>query len=369
MKIEPPTPATDVDQALEMAAAIGDLFTMEDFTLNWPAPAYIRFRGTFLCDLAQDYDRLRQRLAPFGFTPLIRRQEGQVVLIAMPSVYEQTPRRLAWVVNLVLFLATVVSTLYVGAIQSNGFTGREIWLGWPFSLSILLILGSHELGHYFAARYHRVDVTLPYFIPFPSLFGTMGAFILMRQPINNKRALFDIGAAGPLAGLVFTIPILLIGLMTSEVSPLPRTPYTLEGNSLFYALSKILVFGRFVPDGVMDVQLNQVAWAGWAGLLVTGLNLLPIGQLDGGHITYVLLGRRMRYLFWPLLGGLAALALFTNTTMWWLWIGLLFLFGRQHAQPLDDVTPLDRRRMTLAIVTMIIFVLVFVPVPLRLVIP
>lgn len=367
--MESPLPTADVDQALGLAAAMAEFFSMEDYTLNWPTSGYIRFRGHFRCDLAQDYDRLRQRLAPFGFTPLIRRQKGQIVLIAMPTVYEERPRQLAWVVNLILFLATVGSTLYVGAIQSNGFTGREIWLGWPFSLSILLILGSHEMGHYFAARYHRVDVTLPYFIPFPSLFGTMGAFILMRQPINNKRALFDIGAAGPLAGLFFAIPILLIGLMTSEVSPLPQTPYTLEGNSLLYALSKIVVFGRFVPDGVMDVQLNQVAWAGWAGLLVTGLNLLPIGQLDGGHVTYVLLGGRVRYLFWPLLGGLAALALFTGTTMWWLWIALLLLFGRHHAQPLDDVTPLDGRRMALAILTMIIFVLVFVPIPLRLIFP
>ncbi len=352
-----------VEMAQTLMQATGDLFAAHDYTLDQPLPGFIRFRGAFVGDLAQDYDRLRRRFEQYGYTPLVRRQNDEPVLIAQPGVYARRAGRWDWLVNAVMFVATIVTTLFAGALGDPRFTGREFWLGWPFSLSILLILGAHELGHYFMARRHGVHVSLPYFIPFPSLLGTMGAVILMKEPIKNKRTLFDIGAAGPLAGLVFAVPILFYGLATSAVAR--SGPGLLEGNSLFYALAKITVFGRFLPDGLMDVQLNQVAWAGWIGLLVTGLNLLPVGQLDGGHITYVLFDRYVRYFFWPLLVGLAALALFTGTTMWWLWIALLLLFGRNHAQPLDDVTPLDPRRRALAIITLIIFVLVFVPIPLR----
>lgn len=356
------TPAL-IDVAQILSQEIGDLFAVQDYTTDRPAPGHIRFRGVFLCDLAQDFDRLRARFERRGFTPLVRDFQGETILIAQPGVYTRPQERWGWVVNAVMFVATIGTTLFAGALGDPGFTGSQFWLGWPFSLSILLILGAHELGHYFAARHHGVHVTLPYFIPFPSLLGTMGAVILMKEPIKNKRTLFDIGAAGPLAGLVFAVPVLFYGLATSRVDV--SGPGLLEGNSLFYALAKITVFGRFLPDGFVDVQLNQVAWAGWIGLLVTGLNLLPVGQLDGGHITYVLFGRYARYFFWPLVALLAGLAIFTQTTMWWIWIALLLFFGRNHAQPLDEVTPLDPGRRTLAILTLVIFVLVFVPIPLR----
>jgi membrane-associated protease RseP (regulator of RpoE activity) len=248
----------------------------------------------------------------------------------------------------------------------------QIWRGWPFSLSLLLILGAHELGHYFAARYHNVPVTLPYFIPLPfvSFIGTMGAFIRLKGPVKNRRALFDVGVAGPLAGLVFALPILWYGLATSDVGPLPPSgDYYLEGNSILYAAMKIGVFGRFLPDGNMDVQLNDIAWAGWVGLLVTGLNLIPMGQLDGGHTAYVLFGQRAKQFFWPILIGLLGLALLTNTTTWLVWIVLLYFLGRTHAEPLDDVTDLDPRRRAVAVFTLILFLLVFVPIPLQVIPP
>ena len=171
----------------------------------------------------------------------------------------------------------------------------ELWRGLPYTIAILLILGSHELGHYFAARHHKLAVTLPYFIPAPfiSLIGTFGAFIQLREPMRNRKVLLDVGAAGPLTGLVFAIPILLIGLATSQVGPI-QPGGMVEGNSLLYALAKIIVFGRFLPNGSVDVYVNQLAWAGWTGLLVTALNLIPIGQLDGGHILYSLIGERAR---------------------------------------------------------------------------
>ena len=233
-------------------------------------------------------------------------------------------------------------------------------------VSLMAILGAHELGHYFAARHHGVPVSLPYFIPFPiPPIGTMGAFIRLKAPVKNKRALFDVGAAGPLAGLLFAVPILFIGLAMSPVEALPAGGYTLEGNSIFYALAKLAVKGQFLPNGSEDVLLSQVAWAGWVGLLVTGLNLIPGGQLDGGHIAYVLFGKRAKLFFWPVIIGLVALVILTGTFMWGLWAALLFFLGRAHAEPLDDVTPVDNRRRWLAAFTLILFVFVFVPIPLR----
>lgn len=365
----PPSQAFDDAQAL--ANDIADLFDLQDWTLDRPFPKHIRFRGVFLGDLADTFGELRRRFERYGYTPMVRDTDHGVMLIAAPVTFERnTPN---YALAALLFMATIVTTLYVGALSSPAFTGRdwvrEIWLGWPFSLSILLILGAHELGHFFAARYHRVAVSPPYFIPFPSLLGTMGAFIAMKEPAANKRQLLDIGAAGPLCGLVFAIPILVIGLLTSDVGPSPAGGYLLEGNSLLYAGIKTLVFGRFLPDGFVDVQLNQVAWAGWAGLLVTGLNLLPVGQLDGGHMAYVLFGGKARLLYIPVLLSLGGLAVLggNGASMWWVWILLLLFFGRHYAQPLDDVTPLDARRRFIAVLTFLLFVVVFVPIPLTLV--
>jgi membrane-associated protease RseP (regulator of RpoE activity) len=211
-------------------------------------------------------------------------------------------------------------------------------------------------------------VTLPYFIPLPlPPIGTMGAFIRLKAPIKNKRALLDVGLAGPLAGLAFAIPILLYGLATSPVQALPAGGYTLEGNSILYALAKLAVKGQFLPAGGQDVFLNQMAWAGWVGLLVTGLNLIPVGQLDGGHVAYTLLGKRAKVLFWPVIGALLLLSIVGQTLMWGIWVVLLFTLGRIYAVPLDDVTELDGGRRALAILGLATFVLVFVPVPLRLI--
>jgi membrane-associated protease RseP (regulator of RpoE activity) len=367
------------DQAGILLEDIADLFVPDSVTLDRPEPGHIRFRGRFLCDLSVCFDELRVRFERHDFTPAIREEEGEVWLIAMPYIFDPPPSN--WLINLILLLATIVSTLLVaasGEIAANSpvpldfvelytLALQNLWLGLPFSVTLMLILGAHELGHYFAARYHKVPVSLPYFIPMPfSIIGTLGAFIRLKAPIKNRRALLDIGAAGPLAGFVFAVPILLIGLATSETTTLPESGgYMLEGNSILYALMKIAVFGRFLPDGSEDVLLNQVAWAGWVGLLVTALNLIPLGQLDGGHIAYVLFGRRAKILFWPIIFGLVALTLITSTPTWGVWIILLFFVGRRYAEPLDDVTELDGRRRVIAIITLALFLLVFVPNPLR----
>jgi membrane-associated protease RseP (regulator of RpoE activity) len=218
----------------------------------------------------------------------------------------------------------------------------------------------------------------------------MGAFIQLKEPPKNKRILLDIGIAGPLAGLVVVIPILLYGLSLSSIDRLALAPgqgLQLEGNSILYLLSKYAVFGQLLPapasyDGLSpllywvryfftgqplpmggtDVLLHPVAWAGWAGLLVTALNLIPAGQLDGGHIMYVLVGKRMRVFLPFILIALFLLGLVWSG--WWLWALLLLLLGRLHAEPLDQITSLDPGRRSIAILGLIIFVLVFTPVPL-----
>jgi membrane-associated protease RseP (regulator of RpoE activity) len=281
--------------------------------------------------------------------------------------------------NVLLFLLTVFSLLIVGTAIAAGEVGMSnaaasdaimndllpnLWRGLPYTISLLLILGAHELGHYFAAKAHRTSVTLPYFIPAPpfiSPIGTAGAFIQIREPIRSRRALLDIGAAGPLCGLAVAIPILFIGLATSQLTP-PAPIVLQEGNSLLYALAKTLTYGRFVPDGTVDVMLNQLAQAAWTGLLVTALNLIPVGQLDGGHILYSLIGDRARILYFPVLA-LTAVMIFTVSEAWLLWFILLLLFGRFYAAPLDMVTPLGRRHQLIAALALFVFFITFVPIP------
>jgi Zn-dependent protease len=358
------------------------LFDVVSFTIDKPTVGNVTFTGFFLCDLEECYDELRGRFEQIGFTPFVRKQDERIALIAVPTVYDPPPSN--WRTNLVLLLLTIFSTLLVaasGEVASTADTElgflelywlsvRNLWLGIPYSASILLILGAHELGHYFAARRHKVPVSLPYFIPFPlPPFGTMGAAIRLKSPVKNRKALFDVGAAGPLAGLVVAIPILIIGLSMSPVQPLPDFAYSLEGNSLLYWLAKLVVKGQVLPTATEDVFLNQLAWAGWVGLFVTGLNLIPVGQLDGGHIAYTLFGQRARRLFIPAIAVLVALIVLTGTFMWGLWVLLLLVFGRVYAEPLDDVTPLDGRRRWLAIFTLLLLILVFVPIPLSFIVP
>jgi membrane-associated protease RseP (regulator of RpoE activity) len=215
----------DVAALREQMAGI---FEVDSYTLDRPAKGFVEFRGRFLFDVTDSFDRLHRNFETAGFTPQIREDEGGgIILTVMPIVFDPKPSN--WTINLVLFIATVLSTLFIGAmgeVSDQGgeltFTAADLLLGLPYCLSILLILGAHEFGHYFAARYHKVPVTLPYFIPFPfSIIGTMGAFIQLKAPVKNRRELFDVGAAGPLAGLVFAIPILIYGIWVSPIEPLP----------------------------------------------------------------------------------------------------------------------------------------------------
>ncbi len=269
--------------------------------------------------------------------------------------------------NIVLFIATFFTTLVSGAILSGVDPLRhpdQIWMGLQFSLPLIAILGVHEMGHYLAAKYHRVDVTLPYFIPFipmPPNPGTMGAIIKIRSPFPTRDALMDIGAAGPLAGAMVAIPVLLVGLTFSHVqgvAAMGGENFRL-GEPLILKAAIQAVFGSLTSG--RDVVLHPVAYAGWIGLLVTMLNLIPAGQLDGGHIAYALFGGR--YSEVARLIPYALLFMGLLNPAWFVWAGLLFVMGTQHPAPIFEHVPLSRGRRTVGALSFLLFVLTFTPNP------
>jgi len=287
-----------------------------------------------------------------------------------------TPRQAA--IHLGLFAACCVTTTLTG--------------GPAFSATLMGILLCHELGHYVVGRMRGVDASLPYFIPLPpwGTFGTLGAVIRMTKPIDDRDALFDVGAAGPVAGLVVAIPLLVIGLSLSEIAPLSPDD-SIEGPSILYALLKYLVFGRWLPSDGVDVQLHPMAMAAWIGLLVTAINLMPIGQLDGGHVARAVLGDAHEKWSGRLHLGLLVVAGIVGSVMfamaiaagydvlgalgyakygvipWCIWAVLLWWMrsraGEYHP-PVGD-RPLDRRRRIQAIALAVVFVLIATPVPFR----
>jgi membrane-associated protease RseP (regulator of RpoE activity) len=291
-----------------------------------------------------------------------------------------------WGLPLVLIALTFVSTTYVGSSMGPEGQPPTLATGLSFALPLMAILLSHEFGHFIAGRRHGVDISPPYFIPMPIfLLGTMGAVIRMRGPIRTRNALLDVGASGPLAGLVVALPVLVYGLWTSPVQALPASgSYFIEGRSVLYLAILHLLKGP-IPDG-QDVFLTPTALAGWAGLLVTMINLVPVGQLDGGHVAYALFGPRQDRIServrraLPFLG--VAVGLFYGVpaflagrhgaslayealagVQWIVWAVMLWvmtrLAGRNH--PPTGPEPLSPARRAIAIVTLALFVLLFMP--------
>ena len=242
------------------------------------------------------------------------------------------------------------------------------WLvhGWAYSATILAILGCHELGHYVACRYYDVDASLPFFLPVPiTLTGTLGAFIRIREPIPYKRWLFDIGIAGPIAGFVVAVPALVVGIALSTVAPMQGQSGLFLGEPLLLKAVAWMVFGS-LPD-TQTLVLHPVAFAAWFGLLATALNLFPVGQLDGGHISYAVLGRRSTYVTIAMI--FVAIFLSYQSASWIVWTvvvtGMLFAFGVRHPPVVDEDVPLDTTRKVLAVVAAIIFALCFTPAPIQ----
>lgn len=276
------------------------------------------------------------------------------------------PTRRFPLIHVVLFCATLVTTSMAGAFQQNANPLADpttLLLGLPFAATLMSILLFHEMGHYVLARVHGVHATLPYFIPGPPLFvGTFGAFIRMKSPPANRRALFDVGAAGPWAGVLLAIPAVIIGLSLSEVrplNPLDEGGIILGDSFLFSALTR-LVLGVSADD--VSIVLHPIALAGWFGLFVTFLNLLPVGQLDGGHVSYSLFGRSHRWISRISLVGILLLG-FQGWQGWFVWVVLLSMLGVDHPPTLDLYSSLDPRRKLYAWCTVGLFALTFMPVP------
>ncbi|HPC35289.1 MAG TPA: site-2 protease family protein [Candidatus Marinimicrobia bacterium] len=268
-------------------------------------------------------------------------------------------------VNLVLFLITILTTLLAGAMMegANPFAHPlDLLKGGPFSLTLMIILGFHETGHFLMARRNHVDATLPYFIPAPTLIGTFGAFIKMRSPVTSRRALVEIGAAGPIFGFLMAAPALFIGLKLSKVVPLAGTVGIQLGDSLLMKIASALVFPNL--EAGQDILLHPVGFAAWIGMLVTMLNLLPIGQLDGGHIAYALLGNKYSYVAWGAL--IATLALSFASLNWLVWgLLVLFLIKVKHPPIYDDNSPVTLPEKLIGLAALVIFILTFIPVPFK----
>jgi membrane-associated protease RseP (regulator of RpoE activity) len=298
--------------------------------------------------------------------PLVEELDGRSVrVIGLPRAVEARIRTRSSIwVNVFLFIATLMTTVYAGARQQGINlleSPAEFAVGLPYALALLGILGVHEMGHYLMARRHGVAVTLPYFIPVPMGLGTFGAFIQMKSLIKSRRAVFDIGIAGPLAGLVVAVPVFYFGLQRADVAATSDLGVA-TGSSLFLALMYQLAHGGDL--GAAAVNLSPAAFAGWIGIFVTGLNLLPVGQLDGGHIAYALFGRRRATMIsvgTVLLMVALGLLVWPGLLMWALLITLIAGFG--HMPALDDVTPPDLKRFALGVLTLVLPLLIVLPLP------
>ena len=286
------------------------------------------------------------------------------------------PPRRVWL-HVLLFVATLVSTTLVGGLAfgelPSGFKPASftqvllhpavLSAGFAFSVPLLIILLAHEMGHYIACRYHRLDATLPFFLPVPIGIGTLGAFIRIRTPLLNKRELFDVGASGPLAGFVVALPVLFAGIGLSQpIAELPKGGVMIFGEPLAFKALAWLVHTDVPPGG--DLLLHPLGFAAWFGLLVTALNLLPFGQLDGGHITYALFGRWQRRIAWPLLAVLVVLGFWWSG--WWIWAAIALVMRVRHPWIPDEAATLDPRRRLLGFLCIAVFLLCFTPEPIKL---
>jgi Zn-dependent protease len=385
------TPATSLEVIASLRSALSPVMRVDNHTIHEPPVDLLEFTGKLTSPSDEAFGHIYKSFVAYGYTPMLTERDGKEVVVAKHGIVEAT--RSDTRINAILLIATIASTVLAGTLlyaDTSPLAARllsragdpiqalllilrtpALWMiGVPYALTLLTILGVHEMGHYVMARRHKADVTLPYFIPMPLGLGTMGALIRLKSPIKNRRQLFDIGVAGPLAGLAVAIPLLIIGLSMSPVQFVGRAAAgSQEGNSILYAVLKFLTKGQWLPGGGYDVMINAIAFPAWFGLIVTMINLLPIGQLDGGHVIFAMFGRAQ----WKvalvaeviLLGMGVYLAITTGQwlNVWLLWAVLVQIFGLRHPPPLDDLTPLDAKRKIVGWMTIGIFFLIFTPLP------
>ncbi len=374
------SPATDADEAAfadpNLEGVVREVLAI---TGKHAHHGVLEFDGRLTRDPAGALAHLEAALAPSGRKAILQNSGAdkmRILLLPSEGLTAASSKRSHPLLNLVLFLLTLGTTTWAGAALEGYNVPRNpssLAHGLPFSLALLVILGAHELGHYFAARHHRINVSLPYFIPVPFGLGTFGAFIRMRALAPDRKSLFDMAVAGPLAGLVFAVPALLIGLRLSHVVPGGMTSAgglagifgrSLDvGSSLLLTLLAKVSLGNALEAGY-TIHLNALAYAGWLGLLVTALNLLPIGQLDGGHIAHAIFGpagaHRMSILA---AAALLLLSLFVWPGLLFFAVLVLFFAGTHDAPSADDATPLTPGRKWVGYLNFGILLLILLPVP------
>ena len=364
--------ATNLDIEL-LKREVGQRFPFYDMKSNLNTAA-------FFCrideeTLGEKFDDLRIALSEKGYIPMIRYEKGEhaIYVIKKPKVKKKP----VWV-NIVLLIATIFTTTLAGAIQwvsiyepvvtsfmeilVKATSPFYLWNGFIFfSIPLLAILGIHEMGHYFISKRHNLETSLPFFIPLPPPFilGTFGALISTREPIPNRKALLDVGISGPICGFLVAIPVSLIGLFLMQQNPiaLPPTggeimltfPLLLQGLSTFFNIST-------------DAVIHPTLFAGWVGLFLTAINLLPVGQLDGGHVARALLKEKHKYASWAAVIIILGLGLFFTGWLFFAFI-IFFMIGTQHQPPLNEIAPLDTKRILIGILAVIIFILCFAPLP------
>lgn len=319
--------------------------------------------------LEEKFESLRLTLLEKNYIPMIRLEHGEYIIYVIKKPKTKKPRSV-WV-NVILLAATVITTTLAGALQwvdinqvnwINMVSVEYLLQGFIFfSVPLLLILGVHEMGHYYTSKKHRVDASLPFFIPLPPPFilGTFGALISTREPIPNRKALLDIGIAGPLCGFLVAIPVSLIGFYFIQTDPLPLPT---NGTSIILVPPLLLVWMQNLFSISGSYVIHPTLFAGWVGIFLTAVNLLPAGQLDGGHIVRAILKEKHKYISWLVIFVLAGLSFFYTGWLMFAIIILLFI-GTQHQPPLNEVTPLDTRRKLLGLLILIIFILSFAPIP------
>ena len=322
--------------------------------------------------LEEKFDLLRISLSEKGYIPMLRYEKGEHILyvIQKPKKKEKS----IWI-NVSLLIATIITTILTGSILNMGYS--DIWsvsnvinilsienlLSGTvfFAFPLISILFVHEMGHYFISKKHGIKTSLPFFLPIPPILpgfniGTFGALISSGDPMPNKKALFDVGISGPFAGFIIAIPVTAIGIATSEIVPIPSFSsgdIILGSSFLFILLTNII---HTIPAD-FTININSVAFAGWIGLLITSINLLPAGQLDGGHIFRAVLGKKQKWAGW--------IAVFIMILTGWMFFAIIivFLMGMMHPPPLNDYTHLDTKRKLLFLVALAILLLCFIPFP------
>ncbi len=318
---------------------------------------------------------IKDRLRDFGDRITLSTFDRSII-VRIEKVKTAETKKFPWL-NLALFLMTFGSTLMAGAFWSGGPWGESPWLifrypfemiiaGAPFSVSLLAILLFHEFGHYIAGRKHGVKVSLPYFIPAPPIIspiGTLGALIISRSAFLNRRQLLDVGAAGPLAGLVVAIVVLFIGIDQSSIEQIPADAGLMYfGESLLFKFITYIVKGP-IPEGY-GLYISSTAFAGWVGILVTMFNLLPLGQLDGGRIVYALIGKWQKLVSRLVIFGLLFLSFYWPGWLLWMLIGIIV--KPTHPPTIMDEIPIGTGRKIIGLLSIIAFIICFIPVPIKL---